>query len=110
MRSLTKKSDMETSGITLTAAKFLYKGIVERYRAGEDTSNVSLTDLVEEHSLWVADEWSHVGFCIIVCLENSKLIDSYNKGNVKVLDVLIGKTVKFANMTVDPELIKELMP
>jgi Asp-tRNA(Asn)/Glu-tRNA(Gln) amidotransferase B subunit len=98
------------SGITLTAAKFVYKQIVERYKSGEDTSQISPTDLVEEHGLWVADEWSHVGFCIVVCLENTKLVENYNKGSVKVLDVLIGKAVKLANMTVDPELIKELMP
>jgi Asp-tRNA(Asn)/Glu-tRNA(Gln) amidotransferase B subunit len=43
-------------------------------------------------------------------LENKKLVDSYVKGNHKVLDAWLGKTIKIANMTADPELIKELLP
>lgn len=100
----------EGKGITLAAAKFVYKTLVERHKKGEDTSNLSVEDLVNEYDLWMADEWSHVGYCIVSCLDNVKLIESYNKGNVKVMDSLIGKTIKLSNMTVDPELIKELMP
>lgn len=102
--------ELPSRSITMAAAKFVYKLIVLRHKNGEDTSNISPTDLVEENELWLVDEWTHVGYCIVVCLESKKLIDTYNKGNHKVLDSLIGKTIKLANMTVDPELIKELMP
>lgn len=102
--------EVEERGITMAAAKFIYKQIVERHKKGEDTSTISPTDLVEEQQLWLADEWTHVGFCILTCLENPKLIESYNKGNHKVMDALLGKTIKAANMTVDAELVKELLP
>lgn len=102
--------EVQGRGITMPAAKFIYKLIVMRHKNGEDTSEISPTSLVEENELWLVDEWTHVGYCIVVCLENKKLIDTYNKGNHKILDSLIGKTIKLANMTVDPELIKELMP
>jgi Asp-tRNA(Asn)/Glu-tRNA(Gln) amidotransferase B subunit len=94
----------------MAACKFVYKQIVERFKKGEDTSTINPIDLVEEQELWLADEWTHVGFCIITCLENPKLIETYNKGNHKVMDALLGKTIKAANMTVDAELIKELLP
>jgi Asp-tRNA(Asn)/Glu-tRNA(Gln) amidotransferase B subunit len=103
-------TDDDTKCITNAAAKSIYKELVERYKAGEDTSSIQILDLVEEHDLWLCDEWTHVGHCIVVCLENKKLIDAYNKGNKKVMDALIGKTIKASNMTVDAELIKELMP
>lgn len=102
--------EAESKGITLAAAKSIYKEVVARTRAGEDTSQIEFINLVEDQQLWVVDEWSHVGYCILVCLDNKKLIDNYHKGNKKVLDTLIGKTIKAANMTVDAELIKELMP
>lgn len=102
--------EVQGQGITMAAAKFIYKLIVLRGKNGEDTSQLSILDLVEENELWLVDEWTHVGYCIVVCLENKKLIDTYNKGNHKVMDSLIGKTIKLANMTVDAELIKELMP
>lgn len=101
---------LETKGITNGAAKSIYKELVERGKAGEDTSTIEVLDLIEEQDLWLSDEWTHVGNCIVVCLDNKKLIDNYNKGNIKVLDALIGKTIKAANSTVDAELIKELMP
>ncbi len=100
----------ETRGITMAAAKFVYKQIVERHKNGEDTSLISPTDLVDEYELWMSDEWTHVGFCIIVCLDSAKLIDTYKKGNQKVFESLVGKTIKAANMTVDAELIRELLP
>lgn len=100
----------DAKGITNGAAKSIYKELVDRGKAGEDTSSIEILDLVEEHDLWLSDEWTHVGNCIVVCLDNKKLIDSYNKGNIKVMDALIGKTIKAANSTVDAELIKELMP
>lgn len=102
--------ESQSRGITMAAAKFIYKLIVIHHKNGEDTSQISPLDLVEENGLWLVDDWTHVGYCIVVCLENKKLIDTYNKGNHKVLDSLIGKTIKLANMTVDPELIKEIMP
>lgn len=100
----------DTKSITMAAAKSIYKELVTRFKAGEDTSMLEPKDLAEEHDLWLCDEWTHVGHCIIVCLNNKKLIDTYNKGNKKILDTLIGKTIKEANMTVDAELVKELMP
>lgn len=102
--------DENIPGITMAAAKFVFKMIVERGKKGEDTSNIQIIDIVNEHDLWLVCEWTHVGFCCLVCLDNKKLIESYNKGNHKIMDTLIGKTIKMANMTVDPELVKELMP
>lgn len=92
----------DSRGITMAAAKFVYNKI-----KGTDKNPL---DVVNEHDLWLADEWTHVGFCCIVCLENQKLVDTYKKGNVKVFDSLVGKTIKLANMTVDPELVRELLP
>ncbi len=97
-------------GITMTAAKFIYRLIVEKNKQGEDTSNIQIIDLIEEHGLWLADEWTHLGCCIVVCLENQKLVENYKKGNQKVFEALVGKTIKYANMTVEPELIRELLP
>lgn len=101
---------MNENGITMAAAKFVYKHLVELHKKGEDTSSISPTDIVNEYELWMVDEWSHLGYCIVTCLESSKLVETYLKGNKKVLDSLIGKTIKLANMTVDAEYIKELMP
>ena len=67
-------------------------------------------EFVNKNDLWLVDEWTHLGLCIVICLENTKLIDSYLKGNLKVLDALMGKVIRLSNMTVDPELIKELLP
>lgn len=97
-------------GITNGAAKLIYKQLVERAKAGEDTSSIEILSLVEEQDLWLSDEWTHVGHCILACLDNKKLIDNYNKGNKKVMDALIGKTIKSAGATVDAELVIELMP
>lgn len=105
-----QQMDEDSRGITMAAGKFVYKQLVDRYKQGEDTSNISPLSLVEEQDLWLADEWTHVGFCILTCLDNTKLIDSYNKGNIKVMDALLGKTIKMANMTVDAELVRELLP
>ena len=101
---------INSKGITNAAAKAVYKQLVDRSKTGEDTSSVEILPLIEEQDLWLADEWTHVGHCILTCLDNKKLIDSYNKGNKKVMDALIGKTIKSANCTVDAELVKELMP
>ena len=102
--------DEDPKTITMAAAKSIYKELAARNAAGEDTSEIELITLVEERGLWLSDEWTHVGHCILVCLDNKKLIDNYNKGNKKVLDTLLGKTIKAANMTVDPELVRELLP
>lgn len=91
--------------ITLTAAKFVYKQLAQ-----ESDQSKSAIQIVEDNDLWLADEWTHVGYCIIICLENQKLVQSYNKGNTKVLDALLGKVIKLSNMTVDAELVKELLP
>jgi Asp-tRNA(Asn)/Glu-tRNA(Gln) amidotransferase B subunit len=97
-------------GITMAAGKLVYKQLVERFKKGEDTSSIDPIDIVNEQDLWLADEWTHVGFIILTCLDNPKLIAAYNKGNLKVMDSLLGKTIKMSNMTVDAELIKELLP
>lgn len=96
------KPTEDTHGITMAAAKWVYKHI-----SGTDKNPI---DVVNEFDLWLVDEWTHVGICCIVCLENQKLVDTYKKGNVKVFDSLVGKTIKMANMTVDPELVRELLP
>lgn len=95
----------ESRGISQSAAKFIHKILVERR-----DPNLRVVDIVNEYDLWLADEWTHVGCCIVVCLENMKLVEGYKKGNKKLADALIGRVMKFANMTVDAELIKELMP
>lgn len=92
----------ENKGISMAAAKFVYKQMI-----GSDKNPL---DVVNEFDLWMVDEWTHVGFCILTCLESQKLVETYKKGNLKVFDSLIGKTIKMSNMTVDPELIRELMP
>lgn len=102
MLHITSDGNAEVQSITMTAAKFVYKQII-----GTDKNPI---DVVEEHNLWLADEWTHVGFCCLVCLESQKLVETYKKGNNKVFDSLVGKVIKMANMTVDPELIRELLP
>lgn len=92
-------------GISGSAAKFVYKQMVDRHNLG-----INPEDIVNEYDLWLVDEWTHVGCCIVVCLENLKLVEGYKKGNQKLADALVGRTMKFANMTVDAELIRELMP
>lgn len=94
-------------GISAAAAKIIYKKMVEAKKNGVE---LDPADLAESESLWIADEWTHVGMCIVVCLDNPKLVNNYKLGQIKILDTLVGKTIKFANMTVDGELIKELMP
>jgi len=94
----------------MAAVKFIYRHLVDLHKKGEDTSNFNIINFIDENDLWLADEWTHVGCCIVVCLDNTKLIASLNKGQTKVLESLIGKTIKYANMTVDAELIRELLP
>jgi Asp-tRNA(Asn)/Glu-tRNA(Gln) amidotransferase B subunit len=95
------------SGISSAAAKLIYKQMVEGNERGEE---LHPAQLAEAQGLWIADEWTHVGMCVLTCLDNKKLANNYKSGQLKVLDTLVGKTIKFANMTVDGELIKELMP
>ena len=95
-------SQKPIDGITMAAAKFVYNKI-----KGTDKSPL---DVVIEYDLWLVDEWTHVGFCCLTCIDNQKLVDTYKKGNNKVFDSLVGKTIKMANMTVDPELVRELLP
>lgn len=94
-------------GISTAAAKVIYKKMVEANKKGVE---LNPADLAEADDLWLSDEWTHVGMCVLVCLDNKKLANNYKLGQTKVLDTLVGKTIKFANMTVDGELIKELMP
>lgn len=86
----------------MAAAKFVYKQLIGK-------PDLTPLDVVIEHDLWLVDEWTHLGLCIVVCLENPKLIQSFQK-NPKILDSLLGKVIKLSNMTVDPELIRELLP
>lgn len=92
-------------GITISAAKTIYRKMVEA-----NDPNLNSEDIANELDLWIVDEWTHAGCCIVVCLENTKLVEGVKKGNQKLIESLIGKTMKFANMTVDAELIRELMP
>jgi Asp-tRNA(Asn)/Glu-tRNA(Gln) amidotransferase B subunit len=92
----------QIDGITMAAAKFVYNKI--------KGTNQDPLDVVNEFDLWMVDEWTHVGICCLVCIDNQKLVDTFKKGNVKVFDSLVGKSIKMANMTVDPELIRELLP
>jgi len=95
-------------GISATAAKTVYRLLVESYRATGQCPDVY--DIVESNDLWLSDEWTHVGHVVLTCLGNQKLIEQYHKGNVKTLDVLLGKTLKAANMTLDAGLVRDLVP
>ena len=106
----TESSSEHPHGITMAAGKFVYRQLVERWKKGEDVSDASIAQLVDEQDLWLVDEWTHLGCCIVICLENAKLVENYKKGNQKVFEALVGKTIKYANMTVDAELIRELLP
>ena len=54
---------------------------------------------------------THIGYCILVCLENTKILISYKKnGYVKLLDTLTGKVMQLANNTVGAKFTKELLP
>jgi Asp-tRNA(Asn)/Glu-tRNA(Gln) amidotransferase B subunit len=97
-------------GITMAGAKFIFKLNADHFNKTGQHLKKTIVELADEHDLWMVDGWSHLGYAIVTCLENPKLVDSYNKGNQKVLDTLIGKTVRSANMTVDPELIKDMIP
>jgi Asp-tRNA(Asn)/Glu-tRNA(Gln) amidotransferase B subunit len=108
-----KSTPLTTSdgkGITAAAAKFIYRAYAEHFKTFGTVLEKTPEEIADECDLWLADEWTHVGFCILVCLENQKLVDTYKKGNTKVFDALVGKTIKMANMTVDPELVRELLP
>ena len=96
------KTMSESQSITMAAAKFISQDMMNKPEADP-------VDIANKHDLWLVDEWTHVGMCVLVCLENEKLVNSFAK-NPKVLDALLGKVIKFANKTVDPELIKELLP
>ena len=96
---------MSDRGITMSGAKAVYKILVER-----GDPNLDPADIVEELDLWLEDEWTHVGCIIVVCLENMKLVEGYKKGNKKLADALIGRTMKYASNRVDAELIRELLP
>jgi Asp-tRNA(Asn)/Glu-tRNA(Gln) amidotransferase B subunit len=102
MENVSKKKMSEPKGITMAAAKFIYKQIIR--------TDKNPLDVVDEFDLWMADEWTHVGFCILACLDSQKLVETYKKGNTKVFDSIVGKTIKMSNMTVEPELIRELLP
>jgi Asp-tRNA(Asn)/Glu-tRNA(Gln) amidotransferase B subunit len=102
--------DESSPGITMAAAKYVLKIMVEKHKAGEDTESINIQDIIDEHNLWMADEWSHIGYIIVTCLESTKLVAAYNKGNIKVFDSLLGKTIKMSNMTTDPDFIREMLP
>ena len=97
-------------GITMAAAKSISKICAEHFNKTGTLLDKTPIELAEEHDLWMADCWTHLGYTIVTCLESPKLVEAYLKGNAKVLDSLLGKTIKSANMTVDPEYIKELIP
>lgn len=98
-------------GISQAAGKLVYRKLADLFdRTTNTPTTKTVLEVVEENDLWIADDWTHVGLCIVICLENKKLVNNYKAGQTKVLDTLVGKTIKFANMTVDGEYIKELMP
>ena len=94
----------------MAAAKHIFKMCVEHFNKTGAIIDKTPTEMAEEYDLWIADEWTQLGFIIVVCLDNKKLIDSFIKGNNKVLDTLIGKTIKLSNMTAEPDFIKEMIP
>jgi Asp-tRNA(Asn)/Glu-tRNA(Gln) amidotransferase B subunit len=100
----------QSKGITMPACKYIYKKLVDYYEKNNQICPTDVEDFAEAEGLWAVDEWGHVGACIVTCLDNKKLVNQYKLGQVKVLDTLVGKTIKQAFMTVDGELIKELMP
>jgi hypothetical protein len=107
---IAKPMPEESHGITMPAAKYIFKMCAEHFNKTDTLLDKTPTELAEEHDLWMADCWTHLGYTIVTCLESPKLVEAYLKGNAKVLDSLLGKTIKSANMTVDPEYIKELIP
>lgn len=100
----------DSRGITMAAAKYILEQLTKDQSLGINTDNLIASDLITQHDLWIVDGWSHVGYVIVTCLENPKLVDSINKGNLKVIDTIMGKTIRSANMTVDPNVIRELVP
>lgn len=99
-----------TRCITKTACKFILKIAVEYFEKNGTQIQKSPMEIADEYDLWMVDEWTMLGHIIIVCLDNSKLIESFVKGNAKVLDSLLGKIMKASNYTVDPEYVKEILP
>lgn len=87
----------------MAAAKFVCKSLFDNY-------NSTTLQIIDAHNLWIADEWTHLGNVIVVCVENEKLVQVYKNGNTKVLDSLLGKTIQYSNMNVDLQLIKEIIP
>lgn len=98
------------TSITQGAAKFIWKTYVNFHKENGSILNKTPTEIVIENNLWLVDEWSHFGYCIVSCLENPKMIESYKKGKHQVIDSLIGKAVKSSSLTTDPIFLKELMP
>ena len=58
----------------MSAAKFVYKQLAEATKNND--FDKSVIEIVAGQDLWLADEWVHVGYIILVCLENQKLIDA----------------------------------
>lgn len=100
----------ETRGITMAGAKFIFRICVEHFNKTGQFLEKPAAEIADEHDLWLVDEWTHLGYAIVTCLNNPKLVTSFLKGNTKVLDTLLGMTIRSANMTVDPEYIKEMIP
>lgn len=99
-----------SNGISPAASKIVYKHLVSLYNKEGKISDKTVLEVIEELYLWSWDDWTHVGACILVCLENKKLVNNYKAGQDKILDTLVGKTMKLAAGRADGEYIKELMP
>lgn len=97
-------------GITPSAAKFIMKFYLDEFNKTGIVSAISPIQLVEQYDLYIADGWTILGYCIVTCLNNSKLLDQYLGGKIKMLDTLVGMTVKLSNMTADAATIKDLLP
>jgi Asp-tRNA(Asn)/Glu-tRNA(Gln) amidotransferase B subunit len=108
--------------ITLQTAKYIVNTSTNVYSTSFQYPNLHtetyysptgvthLSTLIEKENLWLCDEWGHLGYAIVTCIQNEKLVKSYCAGKIKLLDNLIGITIKNSNMTLQPELVKELLP
>lgn len=51
----TESNPEQSAGITMAAGKFIYRQLVERWNAGEDVTNVSINQMVDDQNLWLVD-------------------------------------------------------
>lgn len=90
-----------STGITHAAGKYL----LERCILEE---GVVLEEMIEEEYLWKFDLETHVYFMLAMMIEEKDLV---LKGttNFKLRGALIGKTMRYDRLRIDPTWIKELL-